>query len=55
MTDSTDTCDECGHPIPDEYDKHDPKAPVYGPGRGEVRHHDCSDELFEEVYCEVSE
>lgn len=49
-----DTCDVCGDPIPEEYDKFDPAAPVYGPGADDVCHLNCEDARFEEVYCEVS-
>lgn len=49
----TDTCCVCGDPIPDDYDKFDDDAPVYGPERGQVHHLGCEDELFKEVYCSV--
>lgn len=49
----TDNCRVCGDPIPDEYGKHDPKAPVYGPEQGQVHHLGCEEDLFEEVYAEV--
>jgi hypothetical protein len=48
----SETCRVCGEPIPEEYDKWDSNAPVYGPERGEVRHLDCED-AFEEIYCEL--
>lgn len=47
------TCRVCGGETPDEYDKHDEKAPVYGPEAGQVHHLGCEDALFEEVYAEV--
>lgn len=50
---STDTCDVCGDPIPEEYDKHDPEAPVYGPEAGDVHHLGCEDGVFDEVFAEV--
>jgi hypothetical protein len=47
------TCDVCGGDIPDDYDKFDDEAPVYGPEAGDVHHLGCQDELFENVCCEV--
>lgn len=47
------TCDVCGENIPDEYDKWDEKAPVYGPETQDVHHLGCQDDVFEEVYEEV--
>lgn len=49
----TDKCRVCGEPIPDEYGKFDPKAPVYGPEAGDVHHLGCEDDLFDEVYSSV--
>jgi len=48
-----DTCDICGDPIPEEYSKFDPEAPVYGPEKGDVCHLKCEDERYDEVYCEI--
>lgn len=45
---SEETCFVCGEPIPDEYSKFDPKAPVYTDDG--VYHLDCEDEVFEEVF-----
>jgi len=47
------TCDVCGGPIPEDYSKFDPKAPVYGPDVGDVHHLDCDNAVFDEVYCEL--
>ena len=52
MPDESD-CSVCGDPIPEEYGKHDPKAPVYDDDAGEVYHLGCESEVFEEVYCEL--
>lgn len=51
MTDNAEECEVCGDPIPNEYGKHDPKAPVYADDY--VYHLGCEDEVYEEVYAEV--
>lgn len=48
------TCRVCGEGFPDQYTKHNSRAPVYGPEPGQAHHKECEEELFEEVYCEVN-
>lgn len=44
-------CEVCDEPIPEDYGKHDPKAPVYADGY--VYHLGCEGDVFDEVYAEV--
>lgn len=46
-------CFVCGGSIPEQYDKYDPKAPVYAPCG--VYHLGCEDEVIPIVYAEADE
>lgn len=44
-------CVVCEDPIPEEYGKYDPKAPVYADGY--VYHLGCEDGVFDEIHQEI--
>lgn len=47
----SESCAACGGPIPDDYGKWDPKAPVYADEF--VVHLECEQDVFETIYAEV--
>jgi hypothetical protein len=48
---SEETCKVCDETFPDEYDKFDPRAPVYADDY--VYHLECEGDIYDEVYAEV--